>query len=155
MKYSQRVKQHGMQKQAVIKRADGKIAHSQKSSNRIKPDPGMMSGSITAAVKKNNDLLQCLSQKLFIYTNLVFALIWKPAQQSRHGSASSRNSHRSLELHTQTSETTMCCLWTRAEAQQELSAQLAQHMQKSPGNKFSNLFLRTKSIFQLSVSKQH
>lgn len=88
MKYSQRVKQHGMQKQAVIKRADGKTAHSQKSSNRIKPDPGTMSGSITAAVKKNNYLLQCLSQKLFVYTNLVFALIWNPAQQSRHGSAS-------------------------------------------------------------------
>lgn len=92
-----------MQKQAVIKRADGKIAHSQKSSNRIKPDPRMTSGSITAAVKKNNYLLQSLSQKSFIYTNFVFAPIWNPAQQSRHGSASSRNGHRSLELYTQTS----------------------------------------------------
>lgn len=77
---SQRAKQRGMQKQAVIKYADGKVVHSRKSSNRIKPDPVMMSGSIRAAVKKNNYLSQCLSQKLFIYTKLVFGLIWNPAQ---------------------------------------------------------------------------
>lgn len=55
---SQRPKQHGIQKQVVIKYGDGKVVHSQKSSNRIKPDPGMTSSSIRAAVKKNNYLLE-------------------------------------------------------------------------------------------------
>jgi len=80
-----------MQKQAVIKYADGNVVHSQKSSNRIKPDPRMMSGSIRAAVKKNYYLPRRLSQKLFVYTKLVLALTWNPDQGKQACLASSRN----------------------------------------------------------------
>lgn len=40
-----------MQKQAVIKYADEKVVHSQKIVTELNQDPGMMSGSIRAAVK--------------------------------------------------------------------------------------------------------
>ena len=59
-----------MQKQAAIKYADGKVVHSQKSSNRIKPDPGMMNGSIRAAVKKNN--YQLVSKVVHLHKTCVY-----------------------------------------------------------------------------------